>query len=356
MILARPLVAAAVLAVAALAGGAWLVAGESPPAEPVESAAVAIALEAPPPQPEPAVEPAAEPAIPAVAEAAPEDDPPRDDPMDLAPWAPSVGVELAGAPAAAEDLPAWRRFAVPAPMAPEGAPAIAILIDDMGVTRAWSERAVDLPGPLTLAFFPHAPDLAAQADAARRAGHELMLHMPMEPDDTAEDPGPEPLLAGLDEDELRRRAVAMLDSFTGYVGVNNHMGSRFTRDAAALGTVLAEVAARGLLFVDSRTAPGSLGERVARELGIPAIRRDVFIDNEADDSEIAAQLAELEALARAQGFAVGIAHPRPRTLDALAAWLPEVVGRGVVLVPVSAVVARSLGLDRLAAEERAVAE
>ena len=343
--LARPLAAAAALAVAVLAGGAWLVAGESPPARPVATQAVAVALEASLPQPEPAVESVAEPTIPAVAEAAPEDDPPGDDPMDLAPWAASVGVEPA------EELPAWRRFALPAPMVPEDAPAIAILIDDMGMARAWSDRAVELPGPLTLAFFPHAPDLAAQIDAARRAGHEIMLHMPMEPDDTAEDPGPEPLLTGLDDVELRRRAVAMLDSATGYVGVNNHMGSRFTRDAAALGTVLAEVAARGLLFVDSRTAPGSLGERVARELGIPAIRRDVFIDNEADDSEIAAQLAALEALARAQGFAVGIAHPRPRTLDALAAWLPEAVGRGVVLVPVSAVVARSQDLERLAAQK-----
>ena len=334
-ILARRLVAAAALAVAVVVGGAWLVAGESPPAAPVATQAVAVALEALPPRPEPA----------------PEDDPQGDDPIDLAPWAASVGVELA------EDLAAWRRFAVAAPTVPEGAPAIAILIDDMGEARAWSDRAVALPGPLTLAFFPHAPDLAAQVDAARRAGHEIMLHMPMEPDDVAEDPGPEPLLTGLDEVELRRRAVAMLDSFTGYVGVNNHMGSRFTRDAAALGTVLAEVAARGLLFVDSRTAPGTLVERVAGELGIPAIRRDVFIDNQADDGEIAAQLAELEALARARGFAVGIAHPRPRTLDALAAWLPEAVGRGVVLVPISAIVARGQGLDRMAArEDREVVE
>ena len=268
MILARRLVAAAALAVAVLIGGAWLVAGESPPAAPVATQAVAVALEALPPRPEPA----------------PEDDPQGDDPIDLAPWAASVGVELA------EDLAAWRRFAVAAPTVPEGAPAIAILIDDMGEARAWSDRPVALPGPLTLAFFPHAPDLAAQVDAARRAGHEIMLHMPMEPDDTAEDPGPEALLTGLDEAELRRRTVAMLDSFTGYVGVNNHMGSRFTRDAAALATVLAEVAARGLLFVDSRTASGTLGERIARELQAEA---DAEARKERQKLERKAQLASV---------------------------------------------------------------
>ena len=99
-ILARRPVAAAALTVAVLAGGAWLVASESAPAGPMATQAVAVVLEAPPPQPEPV----AEPAIPAAAEAAPEDDPPGDDPLDLAPWAASVGVEPA------EQLPAWRRF------------------------------------------------------------------------------------------------------------------------------------------------------------------------------------------------------------------------------------------------------
>jgi polysaccharide deacetylase 2 family uncharacterized protein YibQ len=267
--------------------------------------------------------------------------------LDLIPWAPSV------APPAddekIDDTPAWRRFAVAPPAAAEGAPMIALLIDDMGEALAWTQRAMALPGPLTMSFFPHAEDLAEQAEAARAAGHEVMLHLPMQPDDDGEDPGPNPLILGLDEIELDRRIMAMLDSFTGYVGVNNHMGSRFTRDWSAMEQVLGRVGQRGLLFVDSRTAAESVGESVARDLKVPALRRDVFIDHDGDPVEIAKRLAELETLARERGFAIGIAHPRPQTMDALEAWLPQAVARGIVLAPISAVIGRGQGVNFAAA-------
>lgn len=254
-------------------------------------------------------------------------------PLDLIPWASSVG------PAAGkQEIPAWKRFSLAVPEPADGAPVIALLIDDMGEAKFWSLRAVALPGPLTMAFFPHAGDVAAQAEAARAAGHELMLHMPMQPNDEGEDPGPDPLILGLDEIELDRRVMAMLDSFTGYVGVNNHMGSRFTGDWQAMERVLARVRERGLLFVDSRTTADTVAERVAVSLDIPALRRDVFIDNDDNPTEIAARLADLEALARERGFAVGIAHPRPQTLRVLEAWLPAAVARGIVLAPISAVI------------------
>ncbi len=232
---------------------------------------------------------------------------------------------------------------------------IAVVIDDMGVTRAWSQRAIELPGPLTLAFLPHAPDLSEQAAVARRAGHELMLHLPMEAGDPEEDPGPDALMTGFVEPELRARLQAMLASFSAYVGVNNHMGSRFTSAEPAMALVLEEVKARGLLFLDSRTTDESVAEKLARDMGIPAARRDVFIDNEPDGKKIDTQLAELEAVARERGYAVGIAHPRPDTLDALAAWLPGVAERGIVLVPISTIVAHREGIA-LAAEEGAGGE
>lgn len=327
----------ALAAIVGIGGGAWLAAQEpvQPVAEPVLVELVA--------EPEPVIERIIEPVAPVVATAV-ESDP--------ALWASSVTVE----PTEAVEPPAWQRYAVSPPMALPGTPMIALMIDDMGEARDWSDRIVALPGPLTLAYFPHSPNLDEQIVEARQAGHEIMLHLPMEPDDASENPGPDPLLTSLDRDELRGRSIAMLDSIDGYVGVNNHMGSRFTRDEAAMALVLAEVRDRGLLFVDSRTAANSVAGRLARDLGVPALRRDIFIDNDADGALIGAQLAALEQHARDHGFAIGIAHPRPHTIEALTDWLSTVTERGFVLVPISTIAAREHGVHMAASQDETVTE
>ncbi len=230
----------------------------------------------------------------------------------------------------------WRKNALPAEV-PVGKPIIAIVIDDMGLDRKRSARMVGLHGPLTLSWLPYARDLSAQSKAARANGHELMLHMPMEPSVKA-DPGPNALLVSLDKGEIVKRFRAALDSFDGYVGVNNHMGSRFTADRAALAPVLAELHRRGLLWLDSRTTPNSAGIGLAQELKMPWVGRDIFLDNEETVAAVKAQLAKTEQVAKRQGYAVAIGHPHDATIEALASWLPEVQKRGFVLVPVSAVV------------------
>ena len=232
----------------------------------------------------------------------------------------------------------WRKNALPADV-PPGKPIIAIVIDDMGLDRKRSARMAGLHGPLTLSWLPYARDLSAQSKAARANGHELMLHMPMEPSVKA-DPGPNALLVSLDKGEIVKRFRAALDSFDGYVGVNNHMGSRFTADRAALAPVLAELHRRGLLWLDSRTTPNSAGIGLAQELKMPWVGRDVFLDNEETVAAVKAQLAKTEQVAKRQGYAVAIGHPHDATIEALASWLPDVQKRGFVLVPVSAVVRR----------------
>lgn len=239
-------------------------------------------------------------------------------------------------PKVAPGSPLWKKNALPF-RAPPGKPAIAIVIDDMGVDRKRSNRTVSLPAPLTLAWLPYAHELPAQARAARAAGHELMLHLPMEPSGSA-DPGPQALRVSLDKGEILRRTKAALDSFDGYVGVNNHMGSRFTADSAAMAPVLGEIARRGLLWLDSRTTAKSAGLTLARELQMPFAGRDIFLDNEMTVSAVRGQLAKTEQVARRQGYAIAIGHPHDATIDALASWMPEVQKRGFVLVPVSAVV------------------
>jgi len=238
-------------------------------------------------------------------------------------------------PASAE-TPAWQRFALAAPD-PGGRPMIAVVIDDMGLDRKRSTRAVGLEGPLTLSFLTYAEDLAQQMAAARAAGHELLLHVGMEPASRDVDPGPKVLLTGLPPDEIRRRLAWGLERASGYVGINNHMGSKFTGDAAAMAVVMAELRARGLLFLDSLTAPDSVGAREARRAGVPVLERNVFLDNVNEVVAVKARLAEAERIARSHGAAIAIGHPRDATLAALAAWVPRLAERGFVLVPLTAI-------------------
>jgi len=239
-------------------------------------------------------------------------------------------------------LPAWIRNAVPAPLK-DARPRVAVVIDDLGLDRRRSERAIALPGPLTLSFLPYAMDLPRQAEAARKAGHELLVHVPMEPLGKGLDAGPNPLDVGVGNDEVLQRLRWDLSRFEGYVGINNHMGSRFTSDAEALRPVMQELHERGLLFIDSRTVARSAGMEMASEYHVPNAGRDVFLDNETSVAAIAAQLAELERVARRTGSAIAIGHPHDVTVEALQRWLKDLPARGFVLVPVSAIVKERSG-------------
>jgi polysaccharide deacetylase 2 family uncharacterized protein YibQ len=246
------------------------------------------------------------------------------------------------APAPGEQA-AWRRNAVPFRDL-NSKPLVAIVIDDVGLDRPRSKRAWELPGPLTLSFLPYAKDLREQAKAARAHGNELMLHLPMEPNGRA-DPGPNALLVSLTDSELRQRVAAALDSFNGYVGVNNHMGSRFTAFKPGMDTVLRQFKSRGLLFLDSRTTPETVGDQLAQELGVPSVARNVFLDDDESIDAVRRKLADTEAVARRQGFVVAIGHPHEATLQALGEWLPGLAAKGLVLAPLSAALRKRNGWD-----------
>ncbi len=237
-----------------------------------------------------------------------------------------------------ERAPTWLRNAVTPPII-DDRPEIAIVIDDLGLNRHNTAAVNTLKAPLTLAFLPYAGALEQQAEAARAAGHELMLHVPMEPVGT-DWPGPDALLGSLSPSDLLSRFRTQLRSFRGFVGVNNHMGSLLTADRSKMDELMTELKARGLLFVNSRTTSKSVAATEAQRLGVPHTERDVFLDNEADLNAIRRQLAATERIARRRGVAVAIGHPHDLTIEALRSWLPTLEERGFALVPISTVVAR----------------
>jgi hypothetical protein len=245
-------------------------------------------------------------------------------------------------PVMAGGEPAWLKNSV-AFVAPPNRPLIAVVLDDVGVARGHAELAIEMPGVITLSFMTYADDVEDMAARARAKGHELMLHVPMEPLDGNVDPGPHALTVNASDSDLLARLDWDLSRFPGYIGINNHMGSRFTQDERGMRVVLEELKRRNLLFLDSRTISTTLGDSLAAKLGVPHVMRDVFLDDEMDGRAVLKQLAQAEKVAAAKGHAIAIGHPHPATLAAIRAWMPQAEARGFVIVPLSVVAKLRLG-------------
>ncbi|ANB01934.1 divergent polysaccharide deacetylase family protein [Ectothiorhodospira sp. BSL-9] len=216
-------------------------------------------------------------------------------------------------------------------------PVIAIIIDDLGNDPREARRTAALPGPITVAVLPHTPQAHNAAIWAHERGHEVMLHLPMEAD-SGHDPGPGAIFRHMTEHETRDAVRKALASVPHARGVNNHMGSRISREPHHLAWVMAEVSDTdpALYFVDSRTHAQTLVRHVSTWAGLPSTQRDVFLDAQPHDADfVRNQVKLLAQMARMRGHALGIGHPYPATLEVLEAMLPELKAQGIRLVTVS---------------------
>jgi polysaccharide deacetylase 2 family uncharacterized protein YibQ len=223
-----------------------------------------------------------------------------------------------------------------APSAPRTQPTIAVIIDDVGYRLAEGQRVVRLPGPVAVAILPHTAHGAVLAREAESAGKEVLLHLPMQAIARDEVPGP----GALELDQTRSEFAAVLAADLASVpfvrGVNNHMGSLLTRHPGHMRWLMEELKARPpLYFIDSYTTAQSVGLAIAREQGVPALRRDVFLDSNDDPAAIEAEWRRLLELARERGRAIAIGHPYPATLAVLERLVPALPEAGVRLVPLA---------------------
>jgi polysaccharide deacetylase 2 family uncharacterized protein YibQ len=204
----------------------------------------------------------------------------------------------------------------PAPVGGE-LPKVAIIIDDMGHHRDLGAELLALEMDLTFSFLPHAPFTREQGEQARQMGRDTLVHMPMEALDPAWDPGPGTLYLADPLPEVARKVAQNLSFVPQAVGLNNHMGSRYTEDQAAMRQFFALLGGQDLLFIDSETSPRSVAKETARQMGLRAGSRQVFLDNVRSQEDICRQLKALVREAKKKGSAIGIGHPNRETLAAL---------------------------------------
>jgi len=220
------------------------------------------------------------------------------------------------------------------------APAkVAIIIDDIGSNTTLLQSLLEVDHPLTLSIIPHLPHSVEAARLGHQKGWEIMLHLPMEPDNYPHtDPGEGAILNSMSQSEVERIIEEHVRSIPYLKGINNHMGSRITRHQEAISKVLASVRKHRLFFIDSRTSEDSIAFEIARNMEIPAAARTIFLDEVAEVSYSENQLLRLEELAQLNGYAIGIGHIYPSTIEALKRTLPRLQKKGLKLVFASEVV------------------
>ncbi len=221
-------------------------------------------------------------------------------------------------------------------------PRVALIVGGLGLDNTTTSDAImRLPPEVTLAFSPYARDLEGWIAAARRAGHEVMLGLPMEPPDyPTQDPGPKTLLTSLDPDKNIERLQWVLSRGTNYVGLVGIMGGRFAGDRASLEPVLEALKKRGLYFVDDHGAQDGVLATLGPALGMAWAITDRRLDQEPSQGTIDKGLAELEGVAQQDGAALGLGALYPVTLDRILAWATALQGKGIALAPATAVATR----------------
>ena len=227
------------------------------------------------------------------------------------------------------------RPATAPPTTPADRPRLAVIIDDLGGRSDVFETLKAMDRPLTVAILPEHPPSAKIAGEAARAGMEVILHLPLEPYHYPEvDPGPGALTMSMTAEEITALMRKHLAAFP-VTGVSTHMGSRMTEDRKRMGWMLEPVKERKLFFVDSLTSNQSVAWRVAQEMGIPTLRRHIFLDSELDEAIVRRQLQAAGSLAERRGSAIAIGHARPLTLRLTQEMIPRWEARGIRLVKVS---------------------
>ena len=230
-------------------------------------------------------------------------------------------------------------YAQPIVVAKASIPRVALIVTGLGIgASGTSEALAKLPGLVTLAFAPYGTDLERVVARARGDGHEVLLQVPMEPFDYPDnDPGPRTLLTSLGPEQNIDRLHWLMSRFTGYVGIANFMGARFTASEPSLAPILREAAKRGLIFLDDGTSARSLAGQIAGATSLPFVKADVVLDAVPTPAEIDRALTRLEATARERGTGVGVAAAAPIAVERISRWAKAVESRGLLLVPISAI-------------------
>lgn len=204
---------------------------------------------------------------------------------------------------------------------------LAVIIDDFGNNQKGTQEMMSLPAKITVAVMPFLPTSKKDAEEAHRHGHDVIIHMPMEPQQgRASWLGPGAILSSMTDTEIRQKMEEAIDSVPYAIGINNHMGSKVTGDERIMSIVLDVCKERGLFFVDSKTNYHSVVGKLAAAKGLPAVANDLFLDDVHTVQHVTKQLQTAAQQAEEKEACIAIGHVGTfggRTAAALKESIPK---------------------------------
>ncbi|MBA7529596.1 hypothetical protein ES705_21794 [subsurface metagenome] len=217
-------------------------------------------------------------------------------------------------------------------------PKVAFIIDDLGYETGVAKKIMELEFPVALSILPFLRYSEFIAEEGKKNNQEIMLHLPMESNNSSTNPGPGAIKFYMSEEEIRQAVRDCILDFPYAIGANNHMGSKITEDRKIMEIILEEIKEYNLFFIDSITTKDSIAYEVAQEMKIKSAARSVFLDNENDMEYIKGQMLEVQETALKEGVVIAIGHSRINTFYVLKRMVPELIKAGIEIVPVSELV------------------
>lgn len=236
----------------------------------------------------------------------------------------------------------WKVYSRPSSSL-ETRPRISIVILNLGLSTSATERAIRLPGAVTLSFSPYARGLDEWIRQARDAGHEVLVGLPMEPRDfPRSDAGLLQLQTSYEPEQNILNLHRVMSTASGYIGLTNLLGSGFTSSRASVQPVMEDLAKRGLVYFDTLENATSVAPEMAAKAGAPAASADLLVDQTMSRPTVVARLAQIELLAKSQGTAIVAVQPFPMLMNRADSWARDLGGKGMVLTPLSGVITARL--------------
>jgi len=209
------------------------------------------------------------------------------------------------------------------------------VVDDLGYEPSRDAEWMKFPEKITAAVLPFGPSSRKVAESAHNRGWGVILHVPMEPESEAPDRTEGfRLRRGMAAEEMESLLARMFEELPEARGVSNHMGSAFTADREAMAIFTAALKKRGIFLLDSVTTPKSVALEAARQAGVPAARRDVFLDPSMKPEEMRRQWEKAVSTAKERGSAILICHGRLETLRVVLELLPGLRDEKIRMVTV----------------------